>query len=154
MKPIRSLCLASLALVLIWPARAHAQSSTADLVAEVRAVDAAAFQAFNDHDLEGLMAYFSEDLEFYHDTDGALGYEDVVEGFRSLFANDNGLRREPIAESMKVYPIPGFGAQQVGQHRFCHDENGVEECGVFGFTTVWRNTDGHWRMTRVMSYGH
>ena len=55
---------------------------------------------------------------------------------------------------MKVYPIPGFGAQQVGQHRFCHDENGVEECGVFGFTTVWQNTDGHWRMTRVMSHGH
>ncbi|MCW8090954.1 DUF4440 domain-containing protein [Alteromonas sp. ASW11-130] len=53
----------------------------------------------------------------------------------------------------KVYPVKDFGAIQIGEHTFCHEENGKEDCGTFGFTTVWKKTDMHWQMHRVTSYG-
>jgi hypothetical protein len=59
-----------------------------------------------------------------------------------------------VAGSLDVHPVPGYGAIQIGEHRFCHDENGHEECGVFGFTHVWRDVDGQWQIVRVLSYGH
>jgi hypothetical protein len=42
----------------------------------------------------------------------------------------------------------------VAQHRFCHDENGKPVCGVFGFSHVWPQQNGRWRVTRALSYDH
>ena len=43
---------------------------------------------------------------------------------------------------------------EVGSHRFCHLENGKQDCGVFEFAHVWKEDAGRWRVTRVLSYGH
>ena len=136
------------------PPSAVGQSSADALVAEIEEADAAAFAAFNDHDLEALMGFFTKDLEFFHDNDGMIGYDDVAGGFGSLFAQDNGLRRELVVGSMEVHPIPGYGAMQIGRHEFCHREGDRDECGEFGFSTVWRLQEGQWKMARVLSYGH
>ena len=125
-----------------------------DLAAEVARLDSALFAAFNDHDLVALMSYFSRDLEFYHDQDGLISYDEVRRGFRSLFEADNGLRRDLVPGSSSVYPVPGFGAIQTGAHRFCHLENGRQDCGTFEFTHVWRRDGGRWRIARALSYGH
>lgn len=50
--------------------------------------------------------------------------------------------------------MPGYGAIQIGQHEFCHEENGIDDCGVFGFTHVWHRSSDGWKITRVLSYGH
>jgi hypothetical protein len=71
-----------------------------------------------------------------------------------MFGNATDIRRDLVRGSIEVYPIKDYGAIEIGQHRFCHKENAKEECGTFKFAMVWRKSDGLWRISRVLSYGH
>jgi ketosteroid isomerase-like protein len=124
------------------------------LRAEIARMDKAMFDAFNGHDANALMALFSEDLEFYHDKEGLVRYEAVRNGFTSMFAQNNGIRRDLVPGSLEVYPIGTYGAIEIGAHRFCHVENGKNDCGVFKFLHVWRKAGDRWQVTRVVSWGH
>jgi hypothetical protein len=53
---------------------------------------------------------------------------------------------------MEVYPLKGYGAVQIGVHRFHHQ--GEEGFGEAKFVTLWQNKDGVWKVTRVISYDH
>ncbi len=121
---------------------------------EIARMDAAMFDAFNAQDIDTLMALFSSDLEFYHDKGGLQSYSEVTAGFQRLFAQKNGLRRDLVKGSLEVYPIKGYGAIEVGEHRFCHSEAGQPDCGTFKFLHVWKENGGKWQVTRVVSYGH
>lgn len=110
--------------------------------------------AYNAHDVDGLMAIFAPELEFYHDTGGKLDYAQVRTGFANVFANNRDIRRELVEGSLEVYPIKDFGAIELGTHRFCHTEDGKPDCGTFRFLQIWRLQDGQWQVTRVVSYGH
>lgn len=134
--------------------RAHAQPSASTLYAEIAAADSAVFGAFNRHDMDTLRARFTRDLEFYHDRSGLTSYDDNMAAFADLFARDDDLRRTLVAGTMEVYPMGEAGAIQVGEHRFCHDEGGREDCGTFPFVMIWRQEDGLWKVARVVSYGH
>jgi ketosteroid isomerase-like protein len=141
----------------IEPASTSAATLPADVMelrAQVAELDRRMFDAYNSHDLERLMAMFAPDLEFFHDTGGLLGYEQVKAGFASVFANSPDIRRDLVPGSLEVYPIKGYGAIQVGAHTFCHTENGAPSCGTFRFMQVWRLADGQWKVTRDVSYGH
>lgn len=125
-----------------------------DLRSEILRADSAMFDAFNAHDLPRLMKWFSKDLEFYHDRGGLQRFDDVAAGFRGLFEKSDGMRRTRLEDGLEVYPIPGFGAVEVGTHRFCHTEGGRDECGTFRFLHVWRKSGDAWQVARVVSYGH
>jgi ketosteroid isomerase-like protein len=129
-------------------------SNPSSLYKEISKVDSALSTAFNSHDLNALMSLFTGDLEFYHDAGGLQSYTQVRDGFGGLFSKNDGIRREVVAGTLEVYPIRGYGAIEVGAHRFCHDENGRRDCGTFKFLQVWRSEAGKWRITRVISYGH
>ena len=111
-------------------------------------------EAFNARDIDKLKALFAEDLEFYQDNEGLVGYEQTVKDFEGLFAQENQMRRNLVEESFEVYPIKDYGAIEVGAHQFCHIENGKDECGTFRFVHVWRKSDGAWKISRVVSYAH
>jgi ketosteroid isomerase-like protein len=117
-------------------------------------LDRRMFQAYNAHDVDGLMAMFAEDLEFYHDTGGLLDFQQVKAGFTNVFANNKDIRRDLVPGSLEVYPIHGHGAIEIGAHRFCHTENGEADCGTFRFMQIWRFKDGAWKVSRDVSYGH
>jgi ketosteroid isomerase-like protein len=131
-----------------------ADSSAAELLETIKKMDAAIFGAFNAHDTDRLMSYFTEDLEFYHDTGGVENYRENAEGFTKMFASMPDIRRDLVTESLEVYPIKDYGAMEIGQHRFCHKENGKDDCGTFGFAMVWRKVGDSWKISRVLSYGH
>src|SRR5215218_5929542 len=81
------------------------------------AQDAALFDSFNRCELEKFAAFFVEDVEFYHDKGGVtLSRKSVVESVRNNICGK--VRREAVADSFEAYPIPGFGAVQMGTHRF------------------------------------
>lgn len=122
-----------------------------DLVAQL---DQSMFEAYNAHDVDGLMAWFTEDLEFYHDTGGLLDFEQVKAGFTSVFANNKDIRRDLIDGTLEVYPVKDYGAIEIGAHRFCHTENGKPDCGTFRFMQIWQFKDGAWKVSREVSYGH
>jgi ketosteroid isomerase-like protein len=145
------------------PASASAQppaSATVQLPEGVQLTDLVAgldrmmFDAYNAHDLDKLMALFATDLEFFHDKGGLLGFEQVKAGFTNVFANNKDIRRDLVPGSLEVYPIAGYGAIEIGAHRFCHTENGAPDCGTFRFLHVWRREGGGWQVSRAVSYGH
>jgi Domain of unknown function (DUF4440) len=128
--------------------------TNADLYKEIARMDSVLFDAFNTHNLDKLKTLFTEDLEFYHDLGGLTGYQKNMESFKNTFEKNNGLRRELVKGSLEVYPIPGYGAMEIGTHSFCHIENGKPDCGTFKFVHIWQKKNGEWKISRVVSYGH
>jgi ketosteroid isomerase-like protein len=120
---------------------------------EIQALDDSLSATFNAHEIDALMALFASDVEFYHDAGGLQHFNAVKAGFTSLFAKNNGIRRERVG-ALEAYPIPDFGAIEIGTHRFCHEENGRTVCGTFKFVHVWRRRADGWKLARVVSYGH
>lgn len=125
-----------------------------DLYAEIFHMDSVLFNAFNSRDIQTLKTLFTDDLEFYHDKDGLTSYTHTIESFIKLAAQKNDLKRELIPGSLEVYPVKDFGAMQIGQHRFCHTENGKPDCGTFKFVHIWKQENNEWKISRVISYGH
>jgi hypothetical protein len=116
--------------------------------------DSLMFDAFNAHDLDKLMSLFSENLEFFHDKGGLIDYPHCRDGFKNMFAQNNGIRRELVIGSLEVFPIHDYGAVETGAHRFIHVENGKTIEGTFKFLQIWQLKDGVWKVTRVVSYDH
>ena len=114
------------------------------------------FVAFNEHNTEKIMTYFYDTLEFYHDKGGLADYKVTKENFIKLFASNKepGLRRDLVENSMEVFPIKDYGAVETCLHRFCHRENGKDDCGVFKNIMVWKKTPTGWKVSRVISYDH
>lgn len=125
-----------------------------DLFDTIAHMDSVLFDAFNNQNLEKQKTIFATDLEFYHDKGGLTNYNQVIENTRRLFDQNIGLRRTLIPGSLQVYPIKDYGAIQIGMHRFCHRENGKDDCGTFKFIHIWQKKDDGWKLTRVISYDH
>jgi hypothetical protein len=136
------------------PTQYAGESPTSPLYRSIADRDAALSAAFDRHDIEALMSLFDADLEFYHDAGGLQHFTDVKAAFTGVFGKDDGIRRELVPGTLRVYPVPGYGAMELGRHRFCHLENGKQDCGSFEFVHIWRNVGGDWKITRVASYGH
>jgi hypothetical protein len=86
----------------------------------------------------------------------------LVETLRkNLCGNPNfRLRREAIAETIKVYPLQKdgvtYGAVLSGEHYFYINDNGKPEYrdGMAKFFHVWLMRNGTWKMARIVSYDH
>jgi hypothetical protein len=125
-----------------------------ELYNEIAKMDSILFNAFNSRDVAKFGSFFTQDLEFYHDKGGLTGYEYTMNFMKDVAKNNNGLRRELVKGSLEVYPIPGYGAMEIGAHTFCHPENGKQDCGTFKFVHIWKKENGTWKISRVISYDH
>ena len=129
-------------------------SDSPDLTDAIQQMDKKMFDAFNAHDTELLMSLFTEDVEFYHDKGGLTNWQQTQDGFAKMFGNMPDIKRSLVPNTLRVYPIKDFGAIELGTHRFCHKENGKDDCGDFPFVMVWKKTGDSWKVSRVISYGH
>lgn len=150
-----------LCLLAIPIARADAQppQSKEDhdkLFQTIEALDAQMFDAYNRCDLEKLGPYFTEDLEFYHDQTGlSRGRQALVDAVKQNICGK--VRRDLVAGTLEVYPLKNYGAVEIGVHRFCDPKTNQtcgEASGVAKFVMLWQNTDGAWKITRVISFDH
>jgi len=130
------------------------KATSGELFETIARMDRMVFDAFNAHDLERLMALFTGDLEFYDDGSGLKNYSGTKDDFVKVFHDVPDLHRELLKETLEVYPVPGYGAIEIGEHRFCHQENGKQDCGVMKFAMVWQRTGETWKLARVLSYAH
>jgi len=151
--------LTAMALVLLSSQVARAQGAPArgaddDLFGTIAALDTAVFDAFNRCDLERFGTFFADDLEFYHDRGGlSRSRQALVEAVKNNICGK--VRRELVPGTLEVHPIPGYGAVEVGVHRFHHPgHDDTEAVGEARFVHVWQNANGAWRLTRVISYDH
>lgn len=129
---------------------------SAPLFKEISDMDSILFGAFNRRDLETLKTLFSEDLEFYHDKGGLAFYRQNMDTFKENFASPTRVRRELVDGTLEVYPIAGYGAVEIGVHRFYSADPGQSEklTATAKFVHVWQNNNGKWKITRVVSYDH
>ena len=125
-----------------------------ELFNKIANLDSSLFATYNSKNLDLMKTYFTRDLEWYQDNGGLIGFKKVFENFNSIFNRDYDLKRNLIKESLEVHPIEGYGAIEIGKHQFKHIENGKLEIGTFKFLMIWKNENGNWKISRVISYDH
>jgi hypothetical protein len=119
----------------------------------LQALDAALFDSYNRCDLVKFRSFFDDHVEFYHDQGGVtLGKEALAESVRTNICGGD-VRRELVPGSMQIYPMKGFGAVQLGVHRFYHPQSKTAP-GEGRFVHLWQYRDGSWKITRAISYDH
>lgn len=126
-----------------------------ELSRTLAALDGALFDSFNRCELEKFATFFVDDVEFYHDKGGLTpSRKSLVESIKNNICGK--VRRETVAESIEVHPIPGYGAVQMGVHRFyeLNAQPGSKPVGAAKFIHLWQFKDGAWKITRVISYDH
>jgi Domain of unknown function (DUF4440) len=63
------------------------------------------------------------------------------------------VRRELVPGSLQIYYMKGYGAVEIGIHRFLHPKsNGAT--GEGRFISLWQYKEGAWKITRAISYDH
>ncbi len=127
-----------------------------DLYDTIAHLDSVLFNAFNQRDLDQLKTLLAGNLEFYHDLGGVTDYNQNVAAFKRTFESDRRVRRELVRSTLEVYPIKDYGAVETGIHRFYATERGQQEklSSEAKFVQLWQKKDGHWKVTRIISYGH
>lgn len=112
-------------------------------------LDSVLFEAYNTCKPDIFDKYFSENIEFYHDKGGlTTSKKELIEALKNNICGK--VTRELVAGSIEVYPIAGYGAVQMGSHRFHNiKENSTSRPGKFVHT--WRRENGAWKITRVIS---
>ena len=144
--------------VAVVPCCARAQAPVpaeeqAALTRTVSALDTKLFDAYNHCDLKTLGTMVSEDLEFYHDQTGLMvGKAPFLEAMQKNICGK--VQRTLVAGSMEVYRLKGFGAVEIGVHRFRQPARPEEGEGEAKFISIWKNNGGNWVLTRVISYDH
>ncbi|MBT1710036.1 DUF4440 domain-containing protein [Fulvivirgaceae bacterium PWU5] len=146
---------------LLYPNQVNAQTSQTlsaqALTKKIASLDSILFHAFNTCDVNTSKSLFTEDLEFYHDAGGLTNYAQNVNSILQRCNNkEMKVRRELVNGSLEVFPVKDFGAVQIGSHCFYYTEEGKEEKldGTFKFVHIWKNTNGNWKIARVISYDH
>ncbi len=135
----------------------------AALTAEINRRDAELFSVMFDRcEPAALADIVTADFEFYHDKGGRMaGREafvaDYQTGCEAKKAPDAWRsRRVLVADTLRVYPIPGYGAVEEGTHLFYERQGDGPESlvGRARFSIVWALEDGRWRAARVLSIDH
>ena len=153
------MCYFLLAALLLPSAQSYAQSpvSAAVLYRQIMRADSSVFAAFNRCDIVAYKPFFAPDLEFYHDLGGlSTGRQLEMKSFREMCSRGTHIRRELVKSTFEVHPLAGYGAVEIGVHRFFHTNKGQAEkpSGTYKFIHVWQRLPTGWRITRVISYGH
>ena len=127
--------------------------------------DLALFRTFFEEcDAAKMADLLTPDFEFYHDRGGKVAGS--ARQFVDLYAQqctDRAKpgawhsRRELVAGTLNVEPVPGFGAIEEGDHVFYERQGDGPErlAGKAHFVHLWQlGEDGRWRVARVLSYRH
>lgn len=129
-------------------------NSQAELDSAITALDAALFDAYNRCDLDKFASFFVDDVEFYHDQGGVtLGRANLTESVKKNICGK--VTRELVPGTLEVHYMKGYGAVEMGVHRFHHPGNEDKEgIGEAKFIHLWQYKDNAWKITRVISYDH
>jgi hypothetical protein len=120
---------------------------------KIQSLDTQLFDAYNHCDIRTLETLVSDDLEFYHDKTGlARGRALFITAIKENICGK--VERTLVKGSMEVYPLNGFGAVQVGVHRFHQAGHPEDLGGEAKFVTIWMNVGGSWKITRAISFDH
>jgi ketosteroid isomerase-like protein len=126
----------------------------AELEKAITALDAQLFDAYNTCNLEKFESFLSDDVEFYHDQGGfTRGKATITESVKQNICGK--VTRELVPGTLHVYSMKGYGAVEMGVHRFRHPgHDDTEPLGEASFVHLWQYKNGAWRIARIISYDH
>lgn len=137
---------------------------TQALTDEIARLDAEFFaDIFDRCDIDAAARYMTDDIEFYHDKWGqtAHGKEKFVADLKGMCerqkaGTDFKSKRVLAKETLAVYPMNKYGAIEIGYHRFYKVTPGQPdlETEAGRFTHLWKNDNGAWKVSRILSYDH
>lgn len=113
-------------------------------------MDSVYFHAYNTCDMVTQAALYADSLEFYHDKGGLETNKQVV--LDAIRRNICGkVTRVLVKGSIEVYPIAGYGAVEIGLHRFINHQESETPSKPDKFIMIWRHQNHRWQITRVIS---
>jgi uncharacterized protein DUF4440 len=137
------------------------------LTEQIAAADAELFELsfIQPCDVPRFRAMLTDDVEFYHDRAGFNVRK--ADDFVAIYTRQctsradpraSRSRRELVAATLHVDPVPGWGAIETGEHLF-YERQGKDApeklVGRARFAQLWvLGSDGKWRVSRVFSYAH
>lgn len=142
---------------LLAPALANAQAPVPKaeqdaLTQTITALDTRLFDAYNRCDLNTLGSMVADDLEFYHDQTGLmLGKQAFLDSIQHNICGK--VERTIVPGTLEADVLHHYGAVEQVTHRFHHpgdNSPGGEARSIM----LWKNTNGTWLLTRVISYDH
>ena len=129
-------------------------SAPNDLFQTISRLDKQVFDAIDRCDMKAEASFWADDAEFYHDKNGLMvGGPQIVDAIKSNLCGK--VKRELVPGTLEVYPLAGYGAVEIGVHRFLHPWE--QDHGVVGeakFIHIWQHKDDTWKITRVISIDH
>ena len=121
-----------------------------ELHKEIVKMDSIYFNAYNTCDIKTQASLYSENIEFFHDKGGlATDKKKLLESLEKNICNK--VTRTLIKGSIEVYPIPNYGAIQIGYHKFFNKQEPNAKSIPSKFIVVWKKENKKWLMTKVIS---
>lgn len=114
-------------------------------------LDSVLFDAYNTCKPDVFESLISDDIEFYHDRGGlSTSKKDLVQALKNNICGK--VTRALLPGSIEVYPIPGYGAVEMGAHRFFNNQEKDQGWSHFSkFVHTWHKENGQWKLARVIS---
>ena len=113
-------------------------------------MDSVYFHAYNTCDMATQAALYADSIEFYHDKGGLeTNKQRLLEAIRKNICGK--VTRVLVKGSVEVYPIAGYGAVEVGLHRFVNHQESEVPSKPDKFVIIWRRQNDRWQITRVIS---
>jgi hypothetical protein len=125
--------------------------ATDKLYDEIVYMDSVFFEAYNTCKLDKMNSLFSDNIEFYHDQGGlTTDKKQIIEALKNNICGK--VTRELKKGSIEVYPIPGYGAIEMGLHGFHNNQEKTNGPTRFSkFVHTWHKENGQWKLARVIS---
>lgn len=120
-----------------------------ELYDSIAHLDSVWADSYNNCKLEVQDLLISDNLEFYHDRNGIMTSKTaLIEALKNNICGK--VTRELLEGSIEVYPIPNYGAVEMGYHRF-HNKIEKTMSNFARFVHLWHRENGQWKMTRIVS---
>jgi|SRR5882724_2704207 len=158
MKKFKSPALLTLWMILMFSITTSAQSQenfpykpeSEALYNAIVHMDSVYFNAYNNCDMAKQAAIYADSIEFYHDKGGLeTSKQALLDAIKKNICGK--VTRVLVKGSIEVYPIAGFGAVEIGLHRFINHQEGETPSKPDKFIIIWRHKNDQWQITRVVS---
>ncbi len=114
------------------------------------AMDKKYFDAYNECDMDTQASLYAEELEFFHDEGGlSTSKPELLESLKNNICGK--VTRTLIKGSIEVYPIPNYGAIEIGYHKFYNNQEPDAKSKPGRFILIWKNEGGKWMISKVIS---
>ena len=126
------------------------KAESRELYETILKLDSIYWKAYNTCDMQAQADMYADSLEFYHDKGGLMtSKQQVLDGIKNNVCDK--VTRELLPGTIEVYPIAGYGAVEMGLHKFHNKLEPGTPSQPGRFIIVWQQTGDKWKMKRIIS---